>query len=108
MKGDLSPEMAAGEPLSRITRKLQEHKEHLSTCRTSKLWLQYLNMVDILRKSVKAQRTGNFDLHLESVKDMLPYFVASGHNSYYTKSDRLYLSANVETARNTSRYIFAL
>ena len=47
-------------------------------------------MIDIMRKSIKAERTGNFKMHLESVKDMLPFLAAAGHN-HYTKSSWLYL-----------------
>ena len=80
---------------SRISTKLQKHKEHLSDCRAGRLWLQYLEMVAILRRSIKAERTGNFELHLQCVKDMLPYFAASGHSNYL-KSARLYLQQMLE------------
>ena len=48
-----------------------------------------MHMIDIMRKSIKAERTGNFKMHLESVKDVLPFLAAAGHN-HYTKSSRLY------------------
>ncbi|KAL8582347.1 hypothetical protein ACOMHN_037104 [Nucella lapillus] len=47
-------------------------------------------MVGILKKSIKAERTGRFDLHLQSVAEMLPFFAAAGHHNY-AKSARLYL-----------------
>ena len=59
--------------------------------RTSKLWTQYIKMLGILGKFVKAERTGNWMLHLQTVRDMLPYFAATGHNAY-TKSGHIYLS----------------
>ena len=43
-------------------------------------------MVGILKKSIKAERTGRFDLHLQSVA----FFAAAGHHNY-AKSARLYL-----------------
>ena len=95
LDGDILPEKNVLESLSRISTKLQKHKEHLSDCRTGRLWLQYLEMVAILRRSIKAERTGNFELHLQCVKDMLPYFAASGHNNYL-KSARLYLQQMLE------------
>ena len=49
-----------------------------------------MDMVDILRQSIKAERLGDFRLHLKSVHNMLPYLAASGHN-HYTKSAWLYL-----------------
>ena len=83
------------ETLSKVATKLQTHRDSLLKCRTGRLWLQYLDMVDILRMSIKAERTGNCKLHLKSVQDMLPYFAASGHN-YYLKSARLYLQQMLE------------
>ena len=49
-----------------------------------------MNMTDILRNFIRAERTGNWALHLQSIQDMLPYLAASGHNMY-TKSAMLYL-----------------
>ncbi len=49
-----------------------------------------MNMIDILHKFIRAERTGNWELHLQAIQDMLPYMAASGHNSY-TKSAMLYL-----------------
>ena len=95
LDGDILPEKNVLESLSRISTKLQKHKEHLSGCRTGRLWLQFLEMVAILRRSVKAERTGNFELQLQCVKDMLPCFAASGHNDYL-KSARLYLQQLLE------------
>ena len=50
--------------------------------RTAHLWLQYMNMIDILRNFIKAERTGNWRLYLQCVQDMLPYFAASVHRQY--------------------------
>ncbi len=47
-------------------------------------------MVGIFRKFIRAERTGHWDLHLEAVRDMLPFLAASGHNNY-AKSLTLYL-----------------
>ena len=49
-----------------------------------------MNMVDILRKFIRAERTGNLALHLQAIQDMLPYMTNSGQN-LYTKSARIYL-----------------
>ena len=62
----------------------------MQNSRTGALWIQYMKMVDILRKHIKAERTGNWMLHLEADMDMLPFFAASGHN-LYAKSARLYV-----------------
>ena len=49
-----------------------------------------MDMVDILRKFLRAERTGNWALHLEAISEMLPFMAASGHN-LYTKSARIYV-----------------
>ena len=60
--------------------------------RTSALWLQYMEMVEILRVFIKAERTGNWELHLQALYDMLPYLAASGHN-LYVKCVHFYLES---------------
>jgi len=50
--------------------------------RIAALWIQYLEMVDILSSFIKAERTANWELHLEALTRMLPYLAASGHNLY--------------------------
>ena len=47
-------------------------------------------MVDILRKYIRAECTGNWELHLQTASEMLPYLAACGHN-HYTKSAWIYL-----------------
>ena len=39
-------------------------------------------MLGILRKFIKAERTGKWLLHLQTVRDILTYFAATGHNAY--------------------------
>ena len=46
--------------------------------RTSKLWLMYLEMVDILCAFIKGERTGDWNLHLQSMANMLPFLASSG------------------------------
>ena len=49
-----------------------------------------MKMIDILRTFIKAERIGDWNLHLQAVQEMLPYFTAAGHNSY-AKSAYIYL-----------------
>ena len=76
--------------LAKISNALQLTKERLKSSRTAALWLQYMDMIDILRKFIRAERTGNWDLHLQALSEMLPFLAASGHNNY-TKSVLYYL-----------------
>ena len=65
-----------------IAKRLDDISKSMKASRTSTLWLQYTEMLDILRQFIKAERTGNWQLHLKSTYEMLPYFAASGHNLY--------------------------
>jgi len=66
------------------------HKNSLMMSKNSKLWLQYMNMLDTLRRFLKTERRGNWKLYLKALHNMLPYLAASDHN-LYTKSVYLYL-----------------
>ena len=65
-------------------------ESNLSSTKTAILWFQYMQMVDLLRKFIKAERVGDWDLHLQSLYEMLPFFAASGHR-FYLKSVHIYL-----------------
>ncbi|XP_065672431.1 uncharacterized protein LOC136090184 [Hydra vulgaris] len=58
--------------------------------RTTKLWLQYLEYISIIKMFIRAERTGNE--HLEAIRLMLNLFAAAGHINY-AKSARLYLQS---------------
>jgi hypothetical protein len=92
MKGSLSAENACQtDAVLRIKDKLNKKIESLkSSSRTAALWLQYMDMVDILRKFLRAECTGNWALHLEAISEMLPFMAVSGHN-LYTKLARIYV-----------------
>jgi len=49
---------------------------------TYNFWNSYLNMVSILLAFVRGTRTGNFQLHLESLRLMLPWFFAYDRVNY--------------------------
>lgn len=92
MEGNLLPEdvtecREVQALLSLIESKL---KELSSESRTAKLWAQYIEMVELVHLYVRAERVGDWDLHLFCVKSMLPYFHASGHLNY-AKTGHIYL-----------------
>lgn len=49
-----------------------------------------MTMIDILKKYLRAERTGDWNLQLISLKEMLPFFAAAGHN-LYTKSVHVHI-----------------
>ena len=59
-------------------------------CRTAHLWITYIEYVDVLRKFLIAERTGDWLLHLDAVQCMLPLFSVTGHMNY-ARSARIYL-----------------
>ena len=54
------------------------------------LWLRYFHYVGVIKRFITAERTCNWNLHLDSIFEMLNLFSATGHNNY-AKSARLYL-----------------
>ena len=91
--------------LVQVQEQLDSVKEKMSTSRTAQLWFQYMEMVDILRCFIRAEHTGNWLLHLQSVQQMLPFLAASGHN-LYTKSLFLYLQSMDQLVYKLSRKAF--
>ena len=61
-----------------------------STSRNAKLWLNYLKLISILQNRIRADRLGNFDLHLSAMQKALPIYAAAGHFNY-VKSAYLYI-----------------
>ena len=45
-------------------------------------WNSYLEMVEVLINFVRATREGNWAMHLEGIKEMLPWFFAYNHTNY--------------------------
>lgn len=56
--------------LLNILEKVTLETRKLSSDKTSS-WVQYMNMVDVLRMILKAERLGDWDLHLRSPHEML-------------------------------------
>ena len=87
-------EICSADVLCRIRHLVERQKEALKQSRTACLRLQYMDIMDILRIFIKAERTGNWDLHLHTVCEMLPYSLAAGHT--YGKSAYVHLNNMLE------------
>jgi hypothetical protein len=60
--------------------------QHLSPEERALIMIEYMNMIDLLRQFITAERSGHWLLHLKSLQQMLPYLAASGHNLYVKSS----------------------
>ena len=69
---------------------MSKEKGSMKDLRTAQLWLQYMDMIDILRNFIRSERIGDWTLHLQTLSNMSPYLAAAGHISY-TKSIYVYL-----------------
>ena len=86
---------------SRFADKLERKQIKMTHLHTAKIWLQYMDTVCLLKNFIHAERTGNWQLHLQSIFNMLPSFAAAGRRMY-SKSAHIYLcTTNDQTARNT-------
>ncbi len=47
---------------------------------TSKLWLQYIEMIDLLRQLIKAERMGDWTLHVKATRDEAILCCCTGNN----------------------------
>jgi len=66
-----------------ISKVLNSAKTELSkTSETSKLWINYLKMLEIARKLIYADRKGSWDLHLQAVSECLQIFASAGLGNY--------------------------
>ena len=83
-------EVSKSNALRLIKDSLYKEREALQSSRTAKLWIVYMDMVDILRCFLKAEHCGNWSLQFKTLSDMLPNLAAAGHN-HYVKSVHLYL-----------------
>ena len=83
--------VATLEDLEILTENLQQLKDELCrVSRTSKLWIQYISYIEVLKLFIRAERTGNWNLHLVAISKMINLFAATGHINY-AKCARLHL-----------------
>ena len=83
-------EACMSQELTRIIERLEVKKQSIPASRTVKLWLQFMNMMDILRMFLKGERMGIWALHIQAIYEMMPYLAASGQN-LYTKCIHVHL-----------------
>ncbi|ELU11371.1 hypothetical protein CAPTEDRAFT_211864 [Capitella teleta] len=72
-----------------IEKNQQWIKTEKERSRTARLWLNYMEQVSLIKLCIYAERTGDWVLHLNSIRQIIPYFHAAGHLAY-AKSARIY------------------
>ena len=86
-----------------IQKLIESHESYVnllqSKSRTAKFWLQYQRYVNVLKCFIKAERTGNWSLHLDALSNMINLFAATGHINY-AKCARLHLQNMLELENN--------
>ena len=80
------------EKMEKVILAIEEYKRCLSESRASKLWIQYIYHIGLVKDFIFAERTGNWTLHLVTAKHMLNLFASAGRVNY-AKSARLYLQS---------------
>ena len=70
------------EKMLNICKMFKLEKMKLKDHPTGELWIQFMDLVDHIRTSLRAQRTGNFQLYMKSLQSRQPYFSAAGRNNY--------------------------
>lgn len=106
---DRSVVLTAGESeeFQRIEMKFHQALDHLqSNGPTAQLWIQYFKMVTLVKKFIEAERMGNWSLHIQTVKQMIPFFHAAGH-LFYAKCAHLYLQdmCNLQKTLDPKEYV---
>ena len=61
---------------------MQQYSSLGESSRTTKLWLQYLYYIDVVRLFIRTERIGDWDLYLISLKKAINLFAATGHINY--------------------------
>ena len=65
-----------------LTNLLNQFDAFMSSSKNYAFWLSYMKMVETLLNFIRAEREGNWQLHLESFAALLPWLVVYDHNNY--------------------------
>ena len=77
--------------IEKLSSTISKLKDSLSkSSRTPRLWINYINYINIFKTFIRAERMCKWDFHLTAVANMIDPFAATGH-IHYAKSACLYL-----------------
>ena len=65
-----------------IIGKMDAFNKHFSTDPNFQLWMTYLEMVETMLNFIRANREGNWRLHLDAFAEMLPWLAIYDHTNY--------------------------
>ena len=84
-------EKNCSEAVAELAKELDNKKEQLkNSTRTARLWIQFLEYVDVMKLFIRAERLGGWEIHLTDTKRTLKLFAATGYSNN-AKSVRIYL-----------------
>ena len=88
--------MSNSKEIKALTEHIQYLKDKLSAMsRTAKFWIQHLDYIQVLKLFIRAERTGNWSLHIVALSKMINVFAATGHINY-AKCARVHLQNMLE------------
>lgn len=78
--GDMHKVVVLLEPVLRHLDDFRKQSNELSL--TSLYWVNYMIMVELILQFIKAERQGNWELHLQTTTSLVPYFHAMDRTNY--------------------------
>ena len=82
-------EKDCSEALAELAKQLDNKKEHLKNSnRTGRLWIQFLEYVDVMKLFIQAERLGDWEMRLTATKSTLNLFSATSHFNYAKSASR--------------------
>ena len=69
---------------------------------TATLWIQYFRMISMVKLFIEAERSRNWELHLSTIEQIMPFLHATAHKNY-AMSAQIYLQDMRELASKMSR-----
>ena len=98
VKGETTMDSAKiSEPLTQLATAIDKKKAGLrERSKTSQLWLNYQEMMNVSTSLFKSDRAGNWQMHLRAVPDCLPIFATAGYFNYL-KSAYYYVQEIIST-----------
>ena len=73
-------ELQSSSSLSKLISNVPAFREHYSDSKTSQFCLQYLHSIEVFLLFLKAERSRNWEMHFQTVREMMSYFDSLWHH----------------------------